>query len=113
MLEGVLSFLFELVLNVVLEVAAEAGFHALAAPFTDRPHPALAVPAYALYGAGVGALSSIVLTEFVIRDPVLAAVNLAASPVLAGLAMMGVGALRARRGQALIRLDTFFYGWLF
>jgi hypothetical protein len=113
MLDGVLSLVFEVLLNAVFELGAEAGFRALAAPFLERPHPALAVLGYAAYGAGVGALSSVVLTEFVIRDPTLAAVNLAMSPVFAGLTMMGLGALRARRGQTLIRLDSFFYGWLF
>ena len=113
MLEGLAGVVVELLFSVVAEILAEAGFHALAAPFTERPHPALAVVGYTAYGAGLGALSSVVLGEFLVRDPTLAMVNLAASPVVAGLAMMGVGAVRARRGQSLVRLDSFFYGWLF
>jgi hypothetical protein len=113
LLEGLFSFLAEVALNVVAEGLAEAGLHALAAPFERRPHPLAAVVGYVLFGAVAGALSSLLVSELLIEDQTLAMVNLAVSPVLAGLSMMGVRALRARRGQPLIRLDSFFYGWLF
>ena len=39
--------------------------------------------------------------------------GLAVTPVLAGLAMGVLGAWRQRRGQELLRLDRFAYGYLF
>lgn len=113
MLEGLLGVLLEFVLSLLGEFVAEAGFHTLAAPFHERPHPLVAALGYTAYGAGAGALSALLVDHFLIAHPTLALVNLAVAPVLSGLAMAGVGALRRRRGQSLVRLDSFVYGWLF
>lgn len=40
-------------------------------------------------------------------------ITLAVAPVAAGLAMTALGAWRAKRGQNLVRLDRFLYGYLF
>jgi len=39
--------------------------------------------------------------------------NLLINPVIAGLAMSILGAYRKKRGQDLLRIDSFFYGYLF
>jgi hypothetical protein len=40
-------------------------------------------------------------------------VNLVATPVLAGLAMSALGALRRRQGKVVLRIDRFSYGFVF
>jgi hypothetical protein len=40
-------------------------------------------------------------------------ISLIITPVLAGLTMWGVGRIRRRRGEAVMRLDTFGYGFIF
>jgi len=39
--------------------------------------------------------------------------NLLLTPVFAGLVMVGVGAWRAKRGDDLLRIDRFAYGYIF
>jgi hypothetical protein len=40
-------------------------------------------------------------------------VNLVVVPVLVGLVMVLLGAWRARRGDTVLRIDRFSYGYLF
>jgi hypothetical protein len=48
------------------------------------------------------------LAEFVLQ-----AVGDALTPLLVGGIMVAMGAWRARRGQAVLRIDRFTYGYLF
>ena len=40
-------------------------------------------------------------------------VNLVLTPIAVGLLMCAMGAWRARRGDAVLRIDRFAYGYLF
>jgi len=111
-LEAIFEFLFEILLQIVLEVLAELGLHTVREPFRKRPHPGLAAAGYVLLGLLAGGLSLFIAPQYFVKDP-WRWINLAVTPIVAGLAMMGVGAMRARRGQELVRLDRFMYGYLF
>lgn len=113
MLEMLLQFLGEFLIQVVGETLAELGFHALAEPFRKPPNPWLAAIGYLLIGAIIGGLSVLVVPSHLVSTHALRIANLIVTPVAAGLCMCAVGAWRARRGQALLRIDRFAYGYLF
>ena len=111
-----LEFLFEVVgeflLQAVIEVLVELGAHSLAQPFRRRPSPWLAAFGYTLFGALAGGLSLLVLPHHLTPEDWRIA-HLLATPVAVGIAMMLLGRWRARRGDAVLRIDRFACGYLF
>lgn len=103
----------EILLQVLAEFLVELGLHCLADPMRKERHPIVSVIGFTLWGLGAGAASLFVLPHSAIANPDLRLANLLVTPVLAGLAMVLVGRVRARRGQDLIRLDRFGYAFLF
>ncbi len=105
----------EILLQAVFEIIGEFGLHALREPFRQqRPlHPWLAGVGYGIFGAAAGGLSLLLLPSSVIGARWLRILNLAITPVAVGLVMSALGAWRRRRGQQVIRLDRFGYGFVF
>ena len=112
-----LEFLFEIVgeilLQVFLEALAEFGLHSVAAPFRKPPNPWLAAIGYAIFGAVAGGVSLLLLPSNLVTGHTLRILNLVVTPIAVGLLMCVMGAWRARRGQAVLRIDRFAYGYLF
>jgi hypothetical protein len=117
MLEAVVEILFELVaevlLQVVFEALAEAGVHVARNPTKDPPRPWLAAIGYAGLGAIAGGISVWLVPALFMTSQKAQLLNLLVAPVFAVLVMMAIGSWRRSRGQELIRLDRFAYGWLF
>jgi len=113
MIEFLLELFGELLLQVGVELLAEFGLRPFAEPFRRQPRPAVAALGYALFGAGAGALSLLVFPSYFVAGEGARIANLVATPLLAGLAMSALGAWRARRGEPLLRIDRFAYGYLF
>jgi hypothetical protein len=113
LLEILFQLVGELLLQVVLQVLIELGFHSIVAPFRRTPNPWLAAIGYALLGATAGALSLLAYPALLIVSHTGRLVNLVLTPILAGAAMTALGAWRRGRDQELIRLDRFTYGFLF
>lgn len=112
MLELVLEILGEFLLQVVGEALLELGFHSLAEPFRKPPNPWLAALGYALFGAVFGGLSLLAFPTNLVPQP-WRLVNLVITPLAVGGIMVLMGAWRAKRGQPLLRIDRFSYGYLF
>jgi len=113
MLESLLEFIGEFLLQVMIEALVELGFRALAEPFRQTPNPVVAAVGHALLGAMAGGLSLwLVPAHFVVQGGWRAA-NLFFTPIAVGFVMVAMGALRAKRGQSLLRIDRFAYGYLF
>ena len=112
MLEFVFGLLGEFLLQLVGEALIEIGFHSLAEPFRRPPNPWLAAIGYALFGAALGGLSLLLFPNNLVQGA-LRVVNLVATPVAVGCVLAGIGAWRARRGQSVLRIDRFSYGYLF
>lgn len=112
MLEAILQFFGEILLQIFLEALAELGLHSLTEPFRRKPDPGMAGIGYALFGAALGGISLLVFRAHFAHGA-WRIVNLAVTPVIAGLLMCLAGRWRARRGQALLRIDRFAYGYLF
>lgn len=113
MIEILIEFLGEFVLQVLGEALFEMGLHSLAEPFRKEPNPWLAAVGYTVFGATLGGISLLLFPDYLMANKSLRIVNAAISPIAAGLSMAAVGKWRARRGQAVLRIDKFAYGYLF
>lgn len=105
--------LLELIFQVFGELLVELGLHAVAAPFRREPKVWLVVLGYLALGALVGAASLWIFPAHLTRDGWPRLLNLVVTPVVAGGAMTLMGLWRARRGDTLLRIDRFAYGYLF
>jgi hypothetical protein len=111
--EFVFSFLGEFVLQVLGQLFIEVGLHSLAEPFRKEPNPWLAAVGYVVFGAVAGGLSLLVFPDYLVASKGLRVANAALSPIAAGLSMAAMGKWRAKRGQDVLRIDKFSYGYLF
>ena len=111
----ILQLVGEILLQVFGEALAELGLRSLREPFR-RPEPVvpwLAGVGYFLFGLMAGGLSLWVFPAMFIQAPWLRATNLVIAPVVAGMVMALIGRYRRNKGQEVIRLDTFLYGFIF
>ncbi len=112
MIEFLFEALGEFLLQAVGEALLELGCHSLAEPFRRPPKPWLAAIGYALFGTAFGGLSLLVFSGNLVPPP-WRVVNLVVTPLAVGGLMVLMGMWRARRGQPILRIDRFFYGYLF
>ncbi len=112
-LEILLELLLELIFQVFGELLVELGLHAVAEPFRKQPSVWVAVLGYVLLGGIVGALSLWLMPQHLTRDGWPRLANLVVTPVIAGFAMTLMGLWRSRRGDPVLRIDRFAYGYLF
>jgi hypothetical protein len=111
-----MSLLLELIIEFFVQFVGEMLFEIAAQNLKrDKPvvHPVLAVPVYALIGAGLGLMTAVFFPHHLISHPMAKYINLAVTPLLVGLAMGLVGAWRAKKGGTLVRIDKFWYGYAF
>ena len=118
-----MEILFELLAQLLLEVLIELfpelllelvwrSLREVLQPRAEK-EPVLAFLGYALLGAAAGALSLLPFPHAFVHGSKWHGMSLIVSPLLAGLGMSIVGWLRRRRGEPLIRLDTFPYAFSF
>lgn len=113
MIELLLQFLGEFLVQVIGEALVELGLHSLAEPFRRPPNPWLASIGYAIFGAIFGGLSLLLVSHHFLHNGPLRLVNLVLTPIAVGAVMGAMGAWRARKGEPLLRINRFFYGYLF
>ena len=125
-MEVILQIIFEFLLQVIAEILFEvllrvgvtpfaAVFHVFARhPWTRKALSAV-VTLILYFGLGflAGFLSLLIFPHSFVRSSKLHGISLIITPLLAGLAMVGIGRLRQSRGQAVMRLDTFGYAFVF
>lgn len=106
------ELLVEFIIQFVVELLVEMGAHGFR---RDRSplHPAVSVVIYVLLGGLLGWLSYLFFPQRLISHPDIQIVNLVLTPIAVGLALGAIGAWRAKRGTALVRLDKFAYGYAF
>ena len=118
-----MEILFELLAQLLLEVLIELfpelvvelvwrSLREVLQPRAEK-EPVLAFLGYALLGGAAGALSLLPFPDAFVHGSKWHGISLIVSPVLAGVGMSIVGWLRRRRGEPLIRLDTFPYAFSF
>ena len=113
MIELLFQIIGELLLQVAGAVLVELGFHALSEPFRTPPNPWLAAIGYFLFGAIFGGISLLIVSSYLVTDPKWRIINLIVTPLTVGILMSVIGRWRARRGQDVLRIDRFAYGYLF
>ncbi|WP_028600975.1 hypothetical protein [Ottowia thiooxydans] len=113
MFEFIFQIIGEILIQAIGEALFELGLHSLAEPFRKPPNPWLAALGYALFGAAAGGISVALFPSHFVVGETLRLVNLVVTPVVVGLLMCLMGAWRAKRGQAVLRIDRFSYGFLF
>ena len=114
-LEVILEFVLEIVLQVFGELFCELGTRMFPSLYQrdDKISPAFAAVGYCLLGSIIGGLSLFLFKNSFIHNSSFRVVNLFLAPFVAGIVMAGVGALRRKKGQSLVRLDRFGYGFSF
>ena len=90
-----------------------SGKHSLAEPFRKPPNPWLAALGYTLFGAMAGGLTLLAFPAYLTPEGALRLTNLVVTPAAVGLLMTAFGAWRSRRGERVLRIDRFSYGYLF
>ena len=114
-LEIIVGILGEILLQSIGQVLFELGFYSLVDTLQRKKqrNPFITGVGYFLWGGILGGLSLLVLPESLISKPEYRMLNLIFVPIAAGYAMAKVGAWRRKKGQDILRLDSFFYGALF
>jgi hypothetical protein len=115
--EFLIQILGELFLQLIGQALIELGFHGLAGlfrrPETLGSNPWMDAIGYGLFGALIGIISLWVFPAHLTPPGGWRWVNFVITPLLAGFGMVALGKLRARRGDPLLRIDHFAYGYLF
>jgi FtsH-binding integral membrane protein len=111
--EAIFEIIWELLLQVVFEVLAEFGMHSTIEVFKRRPNPWFAAVGHVLLGAIAGLISLLIFPALLIHSHNAQLASLFLTPLLAGGTMSLVGSWRRRRGQPVMRIDRFAYGYLF
>ncbi len=112
-MEFLVELLLEFLIQVFGEILLELGLRALAEPFRKTPSPRVAIFGYALLGFAFGGLSLWVFPHHVVAGETWKWVNVLVTPLAAGACMGLLGSWRVRRGQSVMRIDRFNYGYLF
>jgi uncharacterized YccA/Bax inhibitor family protein len=108
-MEFILQIFGELLIQALGQGLIELGFHALGAAFRKPASPWLAALGCILWGLMLGGLSLLLFPAHLASTRV---VNFVITPILVGLGMVALGKWRAQRGDPVLRIDQFFYGYL-
>lgn len=126
-MEIVLELLLEVVLALLFNGPFVRGFRkgldddeenesdspeAQAQPRRKAVSPVLLLLFYVVVGACSGWASLAFTPEHMLQNKMASYINLAASPIIAGLIMMAIGA-RLKNRPSVFNLDLFFYGYIF
>jgi len=113
MIEFLLELFGEILIQFVAEALAEAGLHKVKDWRDYKPDPWVAGAGYAVLGGFAGAITVWLLPHYVVHNEVVRKVNLLVTPLTAGGMMYLVGMWRARRGDPVLGIDRFAYGYVF
>jgi hypothetical protein len=100
--------------STIAEILFETGFYAvlhIRKKRTER-NPIVAAIGYFITGAAIGGISLILFPNSLIPSQ-LKLPNLIITPIIIGILMGLLGKWRLRKGQEIIRIDRFFYGFIF
>ena len=111
-MEALIELIGEFLLQAILEALFELGFHAVAEPFRKPPNPWLAALGYVIFGATFGAISLAIFPDH-LTPMSWRIINLIFTPIAVGGCMALLGSWRAKRGDPVLRIDRFSYGYLF
>ena len=113
--EAILGFILEFLIPVIGEFAFDFLLRSLGEPFMsrERRNPVVAGLGYLLIGLILGGVSLLIFPRSFVRSETFHGISLLITPVVSGLAMGALGRWREGRGETLLRLDSFVYGFVF
>lgn len=113
--EIILGAIWEIALQVIGQALIEFGFYSLGEALQTKKdrNPYITAIGYILWGAIMGGLSLLIFPNSFISKLEYRILNLLFTPIAAGCAMSVIGNRRRKKGQDLIKLDSFSYGALF
>jgi hypothetical protein len=112
-IEVVLEFLGEFLLQLTFEVLARLGLRALRGAAGAKPSTLVAVAGYLALGVVSGALSFLFFPRLMIHSTQGQWLNLILTPLLVGGVMSASASMLMRRGGPSLRFDRFAYATLF
>jgi hypothetical protein len=114
-LEIILSFLWEIFSNLLVQFLLELGLRSLVEPFrkSEDRHPVLAFIGCILLGTVAGYLSLFFLPYQLFHAKHLQGYSLFFVPLTCGISMAGLRKLRQRQEKQLVFMDSFTYGYTF
>jgi hypothetical protein len=113
MLEFLVQFLSEFLIQLIGQALVELGMHAMIEPFLKPPTPWIASLGYTLFGLILGLLSLFAFPEYLVHSDGLRIANIILTPIAVGACMVALGTWRVKRGDNVLRIDKFAYGYLF
>lgn len=108
-----MEILFEILLQIIVELLAEGLSRKEIHKSTALLSPAISMLGYLFLGMMAGGISLLFFPESFLQNATLRAINLIIAPVVIGGIMCFIGRLRIKKGQKTVRLDTFSYAFLF
>ena len=137
-MEDLFSFIFEFVVEVLIQIVFEAGVDGATraysaredgtaasgahrgfrfAPFLrttlSRTNPPLTILKFTMLALGLGFVSVLVLPHALVHPSKFHGISLLVSPVITGIIMGLVGRMVRRRGSTPVRIESFAYGFTF
>lgn len=110
----ILNAVGELLLELVFQALVEFGIHAAKEPFRlPVQNPVVAAIGYLIFGAIAGAISLWFFPAHFITSVIGRIVNILLAPLAAGGVAAVFGMWRRGRGDELLRIDRFAYGFMF
>jgi hypothetical protein len=110
-MELILQIFGELVIQALGQGLLALGFQALGASFRKPASPWLAALGSVLWGLILGGLSLLLFPAHLVPIST-RVVNFVVTPVLVGVGMMALGKWRAQRGDPVMQIEQFVYGYL-
>jgi hypothetical protein len=113
--EILLTFLWEILGNLLLQLLLELGLRSLVEPFrkSEVRHPVFAFIGCVMLGTAAGYLSLFFLPYQFLHLKHLQGYGLFFVPLTCGIAMAGLRRLRERQEKPLVFMDSFTYGYTF
>src|SRR5215211_7032635 len=114
-MELLLEILLEVIVPLFAEIIAELALHKISSIRWVRTTARVAATAIMYFGVGLvaGFFSVLIFPKAFVRSFTLHGISLLITPVLGGLLMSYIAWLRFRTWDRTIRLETFFYGFIF
>ena len=114
-IEMILTFLWEIFANLLVQFLLELGLRSLVEPFrkSEARHPVVAFIGCILLGTAAGYLSLFVLPYQLFHTKHLKGYSLFFVPISCGVTMAGLRRLRERQDKPLVFIDSFTYGYTF
>jgi len=112
LVEFICSFFGDFLLQLGVELLIEAGLRR-AGDAMEQCMPLLTFVAYGMLGLAFGGLSLIVFPRAFVHNSRFYGSSLFIAPILTGLGMTCIGYLRRKRNEPVLRIDTFFFAFIF